>query len=143
MGENRRFCRWGVLAFRLLDPGMTRARSRSTGFTLIELLVVVAILGVLAAIAIPAFSGRQGKAYDARVVSDARNVATAEEAYFTDNLEYFSGDCLLMPGVNLSPGVECEANATGGTRFEIRTSHPNSTKTCTWASDGNPNLNCP
>jgi type IV pilus assembly protein PilA len=118
-------------------------RRKRTGFTLIELLVVVAILGILAAVAIPAFTTRQGKAYDARVVQDARNVATAEESYFVDNSEYFSGDCTLMPGVNLSPGVECEASASGGARFEIRTSHPRSAKSCTWASDGDPNLSCP
>src|SRR5262249_24412717 len=64
--------------------GMRRVRRRSPGFTMIELMVVVAILGVLVAIAIPEFAGRQGKAYDARVMQDARNAATAEEAYFDD-----------------------------------------------------------
>jgi type IV pilus assembly protein PilA len=122
---------------------MARSPNFRAGFTLIELLVVVAILGVLAAIAIPAFSTRQGKAYDARVVQDARNAATAEEAYIADNLMYFSGDCTLMPGVTLSPGVECEAIATGASRFQIRTSHPRSSRACVWASDSTPNLSCP
>ena len=122
---------------------MAQLRNRGAGFTLVELMVVVAILGVLAAIAIPTFTSRQGKAYDARVMQDARNVATAEEAYYTDNFVYFSGDCTLMPGVNLSPGVECEASATADSQFEIRTTHPRSSKTCTWSSTSTPNLSCP
>ena len=113
----------------------------AAGFTLLELMVVVTIIGVLGAIAIPAFSGRQGKAYDARVMQDARNAATAEEAYFGDNFAYFDGDCALMPGVNLSPGVMCTATNLGNA-FSIQTTHPQATKTCTWASDATPNLSC-
>ena len=107
-----------------------------------ELLVVVAIIGTLGAIAIPAFTSRQGKAYDARVMQDARNVATAEEAYYTDNSAYFDGDCTLMPGVSLSPGVSCTATDLGGA-FSIKTAHPQASyKSCTWTSDANPNLSC-
>jgi type IV pilus assembly protein PilA len=120
---------------------MGRRRSRRDGFTLIELLVVVSIIGVLAAIAIPAFMGRQGKAYDARVEQDARNAATAEEAYFSDNTAYFSGDCAILPGVSLSPGVACNVEATSSS-FVIVTSHSMATRSCTWTSDASPNLIC-
>ena len=123
-------------------PGMNRRRPGTAGFTLIELLVVVAIIGVLAAIAIPAFSGRQAKAYDARVMRDAREVATAEEAYFADNSAYWNGDCDVLPGVSLSPGVQCMAIVTSPSSFSIVTSHASATKTCTWTSDASPNLNC-
>lgn len=120
---------------------MRAASRRESGFTLIELLVVVGIIGVLAAIAVPQFSSRQGKAYDARVKQDARNVATAEEAYYTDNASYYSGDCSALPGANISSGVVC--NATGGANtFSVQTSHPRASLTCTWSSDGVPNLNC-
>ena len=121
---------------------MRKSPQGAAGFTLIELLVVVTILGALAAIAIPAFSGRQGKGYDARLMQDARNAATAEEAYYTDNASYFDGDCTLMPGVSLSPGVNCTATAAGDV-FSIRTTHPQASYTaCTWKSDSTPNLNC-
>ena len=120
---------------------MHTRRTREAGFTLIELLVVVAIIGILGAIAIPAFSSRQGKAYDARVAQDARNVATAEEAYFDDNAAYYSGDCALLPGVNLSPGVSCSAFSTGSS-FSVVTHHPSAAKSCTWTSDASPNLLC-
>ena len=103
--------------------------------------MVIAILGSLAAIAIPVFSGRQGKAYDARVMQDARNVATAEEAYFIDWLAYFTGDCTQLPGVNLSPGVQCQATDMG-TAFEIQTRHPQATRRCVWTSNTSPNLSC-
>ena len=120
---------------------MGTVRTRQGGFTLIELLVVVAIIGILAAIAIPAFSGRQGKAYDARVMHDARAVATAEEAYFADNAAYYSGDCATLPGATLSPGVSCTATA-GPSSFVITTSHPRATRACAWTSNASPNLVC-
>lgn len=58
------------------------------GFTLIELLIVVVIIGILAAIAIPKFASTKEKAYIASMKSDLRNLATSEEAYFSDNNQY-------------------------------------------------------
>jgi prepilin-type N-terminal cleavage/methylation domain-containing protein len=124
---------------------MRKVAKRSDGFTLIELLVVVAIIGTLAAIALPQFTSRQGKAYDASIMQDARNVATAEEAYFTDHESYYEGDCMGMPGVALSPDVSCQASAIDGTYggFSIQTTHPRASRTCTWSSSSSPNLSCP
>ena len=77
-------------------------RSRR-GFTLIELLVVVVIIGVLAAIAIPKFQSTKGKANAASLKSDLRNLATAQEAYFYENLVYTTNVASL--NVKLTTGV--------------------------------------
>jgi type IV pilus assembly protein PilA len=58
------------------------------GFTLIELLVVVAIIGILAAIAIPQFAKYRERAFNSAAESDVRNFKTSMEAYYADNQEY-------------------------------------------------------
>ena len=61
---------------------------RSTGFTLIELLIVVAIIGILAAIAVPNFMNAQIRAKVSRAVSDIRSISTALEMYRVDRNAY-------------------------------------------------------
>ena len=70
-----------------------RAQSEK-GFTLIELLVVILIIGILAAIAIPAFLGQREKAQDGGAKTQARNAATAMESIYTDDQNYGAGDQL-------------------------------------------------
>ena len=95
------------------------------GFTLIELLVVVAIIGILAAIAIPQFAAYRQRAFDARAESDLRNVMTAEEAYFVDN-ETYHDVVTALPGMEggVSSGVDFTINAASADSWDAQSSHP-------------------
>ena len=64
------------------------------GFTLPELLVVVLIIGILAAIAFPAFLGEQKKGQDADAKTNARNVVSAVESCFSETESYATCDSL-------------------------------------------------
>jgi len=58
------------------------------GFSLIELLIVILIIGVLAAIALPAFLGQRSKGQDADAKSAARNLVSAVESFYATNQTY-------------------------------------------------------
>ncbi len=93
------------------------------GFTLIELLVVILIIGILAAVAMPAFLNQKGKAQDASTKSDIRTAQTAEETYYTDNQAYTANTADLTaiePTLaSAVPAPESLTLAAGGNTFTI------------------------
>ena len=83
------------------------------GFTLIELMIVIAIIGILAAIAIPQFVQYRQRGYKASVQTDAKNAHTAVNAYMVD-----------FPG-SVPPAETIGPNAVGATYRAARTSSGN------------------
>ncbi|MGV8977533.1 MAG: type IV pilin protein [Cellulomonas sp.] len=113
-----------------------RARGEK-GFTLIELLVVVIIIGILAAIAIPAFLKQREKAWAAQVVSDVKNSSTAAEAFATEHDGLYTGmTTALLTANGYNPTAGVTVTPTVGAGDKTYTLAGTSTKVAgTWTYD--------
>ena len=130
-----------------------RAQSEK-GFTLIELLVVILIIGILAAIALPAFLNQRSKAQDTEAKSAARTAQTAMETYYTDEQTYVGADEAAVRKIEpaLNEGVARRASRSparpstatrspsrrprrAASSSSRRHRHGSVTRTCTTAGD--------
>jgi type IV pilus assembly protein PilA len=121
------------------------------GFSLIELLIVILIIGVLAAIALPAFLGQRSKGQDSSAKSAARNLVSAVESFYATNKTYAgaaSDDDVQESGVYGTNDGEADivsSTATGyrivgqsatGNRFTVTKTSSGVTRTCTTTNNG-------
>ena len=93
---------------------LKRGAQDEGGFTLIELLVVILIIGILAAIAIPALLSQKSKAYDSSAKTLAQTAQTAAETYATENNGGYTG--VLAPLRQGLKEIEPSINTTSNKR---------------------------
>lgn len=111
------------------DTSPRRCLGRRAGFTLVEILIVIAILGILAAIAIPQFISYRSRSIDAQMRSDLRNAAIAVESYFAKHNVYpASFDEVEGFGFSPTEGVTLTINVLSPASYTITAEKPGGTQ---------------
>ncbi len=115
-------------------------KKREGGFTLIELLIVIAIIGILAAIAIPQFNQYKARAYNTASKADLHNIYLACKAYWSDTGSDQSCSETEAGGANYgfaaSPSVQVDASGNE-TDWSATAKHASSSTTFTINASGN------